>query len=221
MKPKKKRVAIIGLGQFGSSLALALAPTCEVLVIDSDQSIINEIADYVEMALRMDARDFSNLSAVLNSEFDEAVVCIGGSFEASVLAVLHLKKLGIPSIHAKALNEDHGKILHAVGATNVIYPEKESAHRLSRQINNPNLLDFVELSDDTSVMEIAPPDGFCGKTLLELDLRRKFNVYVIAIKEIIPGRTVVIPGPDFVVKDSDSLVVVGEVSALQKLQNLE
>jgi len=222
MKSAKKRVVIIGLGQFGSSLALALAPTCEVLVIDQDQALVNEMADQVELALRMDAREYASLAAVVNADFDEAVVCIGGvSFEASVLCVLHLKKLGVRSIHAKAVNEDHGRILQAVGANDVIYPERETALRLARQINHPNLLDFVELSEDTSVMEIAPPSGFCGKSLLELDLRRRFGVYVIAVKEIIPGRTIVIPGPDFVVKDSDALVVVGLAGALEKLQRLE
>jgi len=222
MNNRKKRVAIIGLGLFGSSLALALAPTCEVLVIDMDQTLINEMADQVDLALRLDAREYASLATVVNSEFDEAIVCIGGvAFEASVLCVLHLRQLGVKSVHAKAINADHGRILRAVGATNVIYPERESALRLSRQINNPNLLDFVELSEDTSVMEIAPPSDFCGQTLLSLDLRRRFGVYVIAVKEIIPGRTIVIPGPDFVIKDSDSLVVVGQVSALQKLQKLE
>jgi trk system potassium uptake protein TrkA len=221
MKKQRKRIVVIGLGQFGRSIARKLAETCEVVVIDMNQAIINDLADHVELALRLDARDLASLASVVNREFDEAVVSIGEIFEASILCVLHLKKIGVPIIHAKALNEDHGKILQAVGATNVIFPEQDSALRLARQIDNPNLLDFVELSDDTSVMEVAPPDSFCGKTLLELDLRRKFNVYVIAVKEIIPGRTVVIPGPDFVVKDSDSLVIVGLDSALQQLRNLE
>jgi len=221
MKKQRKRIVVIGLGQFGRSIAKKLAETSEVVVMDMNQAIINDIADHVELALRLDARDLPSLAAVVNREFDEAVVSIGESFEASILCVLHLKKIGVPIIHAKALNEDHGRILQAVGATNVVFPEHDSAVRLARQIDNPNLMDFVELSDDTSVMEVAPPDSFCGKTLLELDLRRKYNVYVIAVKEIIPGRTVVIPGPDFVVKDSDSLVIVGLDSALQKLQALE
>ncbi|MBU1068729.1 TrkA family potassium uptake protein [Myxococcota bacterium] len=221
MKKHRKRIVVIGLGQFGRSIARKLAETCEVVVMDMNQLVINDIADHVELALRIDARDFASLASVINRDFDEAVVSIGEIFEASILCVLHLKKLGVPIIHAKALNDDHGKILAAVGATNVIFPEHDSALRLARHIDNPNLMDFVELSDDTSVMEVAPPDSFCGKTLLELDLRRKFGVYVIAVREIIPGRTVVVPGPDFVVKDSDSLVVVGQVSALQKLQSLD
>jgi len=221
MSNKRKRIAVIGLGLFGQSLARRLVSDFEVLVIDLSQAVVNEIAEHVHVALRADARDFPSLSAVINDEFDEAVVCIGEQFEASILCVLHLKKLGVKSIHAKAINLDHGQILEAVGATNVIYPETEAAARLARLIINPNLIDFVELSAEISVMEVAPPQSFTGKTLLALDLRRLYQVSVIAVKEAASGQTIVIPGPDFVVKAADTLVVLGRSDAVAALQKLE
>jgi len=219
MKHGKKRIAVIGLGLFGSSLARRLVQDCEVLVIDLDQAIINDIADEVHMALRADARDFANLAAVINEDFDEVVVCIGEHLEASILCVLHLQKLKVRSIHAKAINEDHGRILRTMGVHNVIFPETESAERLARLIANPNLVDFVELSDEISVMEVTPPASFLGKSLLELNLRQRFSVTVIASKDG-DGKTTLIPSMDTVVAAGMSLVVLGRtdtVAALRKL----
>lgn len=220
MKHGKKRIAVIGLGLFGSSLARRLVQDCEVLVVDLDQGIINDIADEVHMAMRADARDFANLSAVINDEFDEVVVCIGEQLEASILCVLHLQKLGVRSIHAKAINEDHGRILRTMGVHNVIFPETESAERLARLIANPNLVDFVELSDEVSVMEVTPPASFLGKSLLELNLRQRFSVTVIASKDT-AGKTTLIPSMDTVVVAGMSLVVLGRTDTVAALRKLE
>ncbi|MBU1243077.1 TrkA family potassium uptake protein [Myxococcota bacterium] len=219
MKHKRKRIAVIGLGLFGSSLARRLVQDCEVLVIDSSQAVINEIADDVHMALRADARDYASLAAVINEEFEEVVVCIGEQLEASILCVLHLKKLGVRAVHAKAINEDHGRILKAVGATNVVFPETESAQRLARLIVNPNLIDFVELSAEISVMEVIPPVSFRGRTLMALNLRSNFQVTVIAAKDKATGQTTVIPAMDLVVGEGTSLVVLGRSDAIAALQN--
>jgi trk system potassium uptake protein len=220
MKHGKKRIAVIGLGLFGSSLARRLVRDCEVLVIDLDQGIINDIADEVHMALRADARDFDNLAAVINDEFDEVVVCIGEQLEASILCVLHLHKLGVRSIHAKAINEDHGRILRTMGVHNVIFPETESAERLARLIANPNLVDFVELSSEVAVMEVSPPRSFLGRTLLDLNLRQRFLVTVIASKDV-DGKTTVIPTMDTVVTEGMTLVVLGRPDAVAALRRIE
>ena len=220
MKHGKKRIAVIGLGLFGSSLARRLVRDAEVLVIDLDQGIINDIADEVHMALRADARDYDNLAAAINDEFDEAVVCIGEQLEASILCVLHLQKLGVPRIHAKAINGDHGRILRTMGVHDVIFPETEAAERLARLIVNPNLVDFVELSDEVDVMEISPPGSVFSRTLLDLNPRQRFSVTVIASKDA-AGKTTVIPAMDTVVSAGMSLVVLGRADAVAALRKLE
>lgn len=215
-----KRVCVIGLGQFGRELAVNFAQHAEVLAIDVNQMLVNQIADDVHRSYALDARDYAGLASVVNKDFDEAIVSVGENMEASVLAVLHLKKIGIPRVHAKAKNKDHAQILEAVGADNIIFPERDTARRLVRQLLNPNLLDFVPISDEYSVMQIAPPQEFQGKSLMELDLRRRFGIFVIAVKELVPERTHFLPGPDFVVRDDMVLVVIGQPDALQSMSSL-
>jgi trk system potassium uptake protein TrkA len=143
---------------------------------------------------------------------------MGESLESSILATLHLKKIGVKRIWAKATTEDHAAILRAIGAGEVIFPERETARRLAAQLINPNLLDFIPLEEDYRVMDVAPPDNFCGRTLVELDLRRKFGVFVLAIKELVPTRFVFLPPPDFVIKPSDILVMIGKEADLVRLR---
>jgi trk system potassium uptake protein len=219
MKARRKLVCVVGLGQFGHALARALAAECDVLALDSDEERVNAIADSVQRALIVDARDFSVLRQMVNSEFDEAIVSLGESLEASILCTLHLKRLGIRSIRAKAVSEDHATILRSLGATETIFPERETARRIAAQILNPNLLDFIPLAEDFEVMNVAPPDSFYGRTLKELNMRDRFGVFAIAVKEIVPERFVFLPGPDFVIKPSDLLVLIGREVDLKKLES--
>ena len=218
MKPKK-RIAIIGLGQFGAELARTLARDCEVLAIDHDESLIGEISEDVHRALSLDARDYGSLSSVVTRELDEVVVCMGGSIEASILCTLHLRRIGVERIRVRALSDDHASILLAIGATEVVFPERETAHRLAQQIQNSNLLDFIPLTEDYMVMQIAAPEAFNGQTLAKIDIRSRFGLFVIAVKEHVPERTVFLPGPDFVVKPSDSLIIIGKEESLKALQS--
>lgn len=217
-----KRICVIGLGQFGRETATRLAQEgCEVLAIDLGQKLVNDIAESVHRALRLDARNFDDLSAVVSKDFDEAIVSVGENLEASILAVLHLKKIGISSIHAKALNADHASILKALGATNIVFPECEAAIRLVRQVVHPNVLENIHLSEGYMLSEVATPDKFFGKTLGELNIRREFGVYVIAAHERLPERTVFMPGPDFKCKPSDSLVLIGQTADIQRISALD
>ncbi len=187
MKREKKLICVVGLGQFGSELATELAKKCEVLALDHLEERVNAIADRVQRLLVFDARDYSSLSSVVGDGFDEAIVSLGESLEASILCTLHLKKLGIKTIRAKAISEDHAVILRSVGATETIFPERETAHRVAAQIMNPNLLDFVPLAEDFEVVDVAPPDSFHGKNLQQLSLRERFGVFVIAVRELVPA----------------------------------
>jgi len=218
MKSRKKKICVVGLGQFGSELARELAKQCEVLAIDSDEDRVTAIVEHVQRALIIDARDHGSLASVVTPDFDVAVVSLGESLEASILCTLHLKRIGVKSIYAKATSEDHAAILHSVGATETIFPERETARRIAVQLMNPNLLDFIPLAEDFRVMDVAPPDSFCGHSLQELNIRERFGVFAIAIRELIPPRFVFLPGPDFVIKPSDILVMIGREGDLSKLE---
>ncbi|MCC8180526.1 MAG: TrkA family potassium uptake protein [Planctomycetes bacterium] len=217
----KQKICVIGLGQFGRHLAVELAKECDVLAIDKNQSVINEVGELVQRAYCLDSRDFASLSTVVGEDFDNAVVCMSENMEASILTVLHLKRLKIKHIHAKATSRDHAEILRAIGADSIVFPERETASRLATQLVNRNLLDFIPLSENYMVMQITPPDWALGKTLLQLDLRKRFDIFVIAVKEHVPERTAFLPGPDFIIKDSDALLVIGKKESLERLESTD
>lgn len=214
----KKLICVVGLGQFGTELALELAKTCEVLALDRNEELVYALADRVQRALVLDAKDHAALKQVVTPDFDEAIVSLGESVEASILCTLHLKKIGVKMIRAKATSEDHAAILQAVGAKEVIFPERETARRLAAKIIHPNLLEYIPLEAGYRVMDVAPPNSFYGRSLLELNLRQRFGVFVIAVKELVPERFVFLPHPNFVVKPSDILVVIGREENLEQLQ---
>lgn len=215
---EKKHIVVIGLGEFGRELAQQLAKECEVLALDREEAMVGAILDKVQRALILDVRDFHALSSVVTMDFDEAIVSMGESLESSIMATLYLKKIGVKRIWAKSTTEDHAAILKAIGASEIIFPERETARRLAAQLINPNLLDFIPLEEDYRVMDVAPPDAFYGHTLVELDLRRKFGVFVLAIKELVPMRFLFLPPPDFIIKPSDILVMIGKEKDLLQLQ---
>jgi len=216
---EKKHICVIGLGEFGSELAKELSRQCEVLALDRDENRVNAVVDEVQRAVILDVRDFAGLSSVVTPDFDEVIVSIGEDLEASILCTLHLKKIGVRSIQAKAKTEDHAAILRSVGATEVIFPERETARRVAARIINPNLLDFVPLEADYRVMDVAPPDAFYGSSLLELNLRKRFGIFVLAIRELVPQRFVFLPDPGFVIKPSDVLVVIGREKDLMGVKD--
>jgi trk system potassium uptake protein TrkA len=220
MRNNKKRICVIGLGQFGSEMARQLAEKCDVLALDIDEERVNAIADDVQQALIVDAKDFGTLASLVSKDFDEAIVSLGESMEASILCTLHLKQIGVRVIRAKAMSDDHATILRSIGATETIFPERETARRIAAQIMNPNLLDFIPLAEGFEVMDVAPPDEFCGLTLAQLNLRERFGAFVIGVKELVPPNFVFLPGPDFVVKPSDILVMIGRRDQLTLVRAL-
>jgi len=212
------KFAVVGLGSFGANVAKTLyEKKHEVVAIDDDKDKIAGIRDFVTLAIHMNAADKENLKAIGITDMDVVIVSLAPGMEASILTVLYLKELGVKRILAKALTEDHLKILEAVGATDVVYPEKDMAIKTALQLSNPNILDYLPLTSGFGIQEIAPPDSFTGKSLRELDLRNKFGITVMAVKELIPERITLGPSADFVIKDSDILIVIGSESQLAKL----
>lgn len=214
-----KKFAVIGLSSFGLNIVKTLAQKdVEILAIDKDENKVNEIKDIVNQAITMDATNKENLSSIGIMEMDFVIVSTGPSLEPSILIVHILKELGVKKIIAKALSEDHEKILNLVGATEVSFPERDVAIKIGNRLIFSNLLDYLPLESGFVIQEIAPPDSFIGKTLAEIHLRKKYNITVVAIKSIIPEKTIPNPGGDFLVKESDILIVLGSTEDIEKFQ---
>ncbi|HOP60635.1 MAG TPA: TrkA family potassium uptake protein [Candidatus Saccharicenans sp.] len=212
------KFAIIGLGSFGSYLARTLYDKGhEVMVIDKDKDKIEEAKDFSTQAVWMDSADKESLKALGVQDMDVVVVSLGPEMEPSILTVLYLHELGVSRIMAKALSGDHGKILEAIGATDVIYPERDMAIRLAQKLSSRNVLEYLPLAENISIQEIVPPESFIGKKLKDLNLTNRYHVQVIAIKQLVPEKLIFIPGADFVIKDSDVLVVMGEEDNIAEL----
>ncbi|KPL00667.1 MAG: potassium transporter TrkA [candidate division Zixibacteria bacterium SM23_73_2] len=214
-----KRFAILGLGHFGFHVAKTLYQEGhDVLGIDNDKDKVQRASEFSSQALLMDATNKENLKPLGLDKMDAVVVSTGKLISQSILITLYLKELEVKNIVVKALNEDHGDVLEKVGASEVIYPERDTAMKLAKNLSTPNILDFLPFSEEYAIVEWAPTREIVGSSLKEAKLRNRYDVYVIAVKEIVPDRMVLIPSPDFVIKDSDILVIIGKQKDLQKLR---
>lgn len=214
-----KSYVVVGLGRFGSEVARQLhALGCEVLAMDTNAELVQEVSNGVTHAVVADGRDKGVLKALGIKEFDCAVVAIGDDLAASVLATMNLKELGIGYIVCKAHDDTHRRVLEKLGADRVVIPEKENAARLARSLSSPNVLDYIELSDDYGIVEVPVPKGWCGKSLKDLNVRAKLGVNILAIRR--DGGINVSPGADFAFREGDVVVVLGDTAALEKVQKL-
>lgn len=206
-----KQVCIIGVGQFGSHLARNLVKLgCEVMIIDADERRVDMIRDDVHRALVGDARDYAMLSSVLSPSVDDAVICLGErNLEPSILCALNLKKIGIKSIRSTATNDDHAQILRAVGATETIFPERDAASRTARHVANPDIKDLFPLAEDYRILEIEAPGKTHNKTLAQLDLRSKFDILVLAVREPSDPHFRFLPPSDRIIRGGEVLMVLG------------
>jgi trk system potassium uptake protein TrkA len=212
---------VIGLGKFGFHVAKELFNEGnEVIAIDKNPDLVQEIDPFCTEAIVLDSSDKERLRALGLDEMDGVIVSIGSDVSRSVLLTLYLQEIGVKRVLAKAIDEDHGKVLMKVGATEVIHPEKAMAIKVAQGLSRPNVLDFIPLAEDFQLLQIAPPAAFVGKSLKQLNLRAKYNVHVIAVKEIIPDGTVLVPSADFVIKDSDILIILGKTVDVRGIKDL-
>ncbi|MEW6259332.1 MAG: TrkA family potassium uptake protein [Thermodesulfobacteriota bacterium] len=219
---RKKRFAVIGLGKFGFHVVKSLFEEGhDVMAIDLDRNKVQEIDPYCTEAIVMDATDKEKLAALGLEEMDSVVVSAGEKIANSILICLHLQELGVKKILAKAMDDDHEKILRRVGATEIIRPEMAMAIRVARGLSTPNILDFIPLAEDYDLLQVDPPRPFIGKTLRELDLRAKYNVHIIGIKELVPENFILVPPADFRIKDSDILIMLGKTQEIRKIKELK
>lgn len=217
-----KRFAVIGLGNFGFHAAKALFEDGnEVVAIDIDRSMVQAIDPHATEALVLDATEKESLKSLGLESMDGVIVSTGTKISTSILICLYLYEIGVKTILAKALDEDHAKILKRVGATQIIHPERDMALRVSRGLSRPNILDFIPLAEDFDLIQVGPPHSFIGKSLKELNLRAKYNIHVIAIKELVPENFLLVPPADFVIKDSDILVMLGKTEDMRRIKALK
>ena len=214
-----KSYIVIGLGRFGTEAAKRLCELgCEVLAMDVCSELVQQVSSYVTHAVVGNAQDKEVLRALGAKDFDCAIVSIGGSLADSVLATMNLKELGVPCIVCKAHDETHRQVLLKLGADQVVIPEQENAARLARSLSCPNVLDYIELSDEYGIIEVPAPKRWVGKSLKELNVRAKLGVNIIAIRQV--GQVNVSPAADYQILEEDILVVLGDTDALNTVQKL-
>jgi len=214
-----KRVVVVGLGIFGFNIAKDLYENgIEVIAIDKNKEIIQKIKDFSTKAILADGTDKEVIESIGIQGDDIVIISFGEDLAASTLITLHLRELKVKTIIVKAPNEDHKRVLERVGATQVIIPEREMADKVAKGIISPNVLDYIPLSEDYTISEVVPPASFMGKTIGELHLRTKYHVEVIAVREMLPDRVRMVPKADFVIKDSDVLVVIGKEEDIKKIK---
>jgi len=227
-----KRFLIIGLGRFGRRLAQALTEAGqEVIAVDVRDDLVERMRDEVALAVRLDATESESLQNQDFGEVDAAVVSIGEDFEANVLATSTLKAMGVPQVISRASTGTQRRILKRVGADEVILPEEEVADRLARQLVNPNLVEHLSLSEGHSLVQIRAPKAWHDKTVGEIDLRRKYEVNLVAIRRPVeppaeadpdaadkpPEQVLDLPMAHTVIREGDILVLVGATESLQDL----
>jgi trk system potassium uptake protein TrkA len=213
-----RQFAVLGLGSFGQQVARRLAANgAEVLAVDVDGDLVDEAKDVVGRAVIADATDDRALAELGLETVDAVLVCLG-SIESSVLAVLHLKELKVRRIVAMASSPDHMKILSTLGADRVVYPEEDAAERLANSLSWGNVLDYVPLSPGYSILEAAAPETMLGKPLKESALGSRFGIQIIAVKELVPDKFNLAPRGEFVVKESDILILLGRDEDLDRFK---
>jgi len=218
-KHTQKEYIIIGLGRFGSNIAKQLeANGCKVLAIDHNEKRVNQIAEYVTLAMCVDVTNEDALKELGGKNFDGAVISIGHSLDASVLATIWAKEQGVKQIIAKAYDDTQGKILTKVGADKIVYPEREMGVHLANDLAFNNLFDAIELTSEYSIADVNMHRSWAGKNLKELKLREKYGVNVIAIKR--GGVLIINPSADDPMQKNDIFVLLGLNNTLKKIANM-
>ncbi|MFZ5967981.1 MAG: potassium channel family protein [Bacillota bacterium] len=212
-----KQFVVIGCGRFGSSVARTLYGLgYDVLAIDRNEDVIQDIADSVTHAVQADATDEASIKSLGLRNFDVAVITIGSDIQSSILISLIVKELGVKYVVSKAQNELHAKVLYKIGADRVVFPERDMGVRVAHNLVSSNILDYIELAPDYSIVEITSLKEWEGKSLLDINMRGKYGINVMAIKH---GSDINIsPSAVDIIRKDDVLVVIGHNDDLQKLE---
>ena len=214
---KKKTYAVFGLGRYGTAVARELVENGkEVIAVDKKQNIVNDVAAYLPVCKCADVTDAEVIRRLGIGNIDTVIICMAGNLEASVMAVTLCKEAGVNTVIAKCGNEMHQKILLRVGADQVVFPENESGVRLAKNLLTSGFVDIIALSDDVSMLEIDVKDEWVGKNLIELNLRKKYGINIVAIKK--NGNVNANINPEQVLDSEATLIVIINDAKLEKLK---
>lgn len=229
-KEGREYIVVVGLGTFGFTVAQELIKKgCHITAIDKDEKIAEVASEFAIDVIIADAREKKPLEEAGVSSADAAVVSMGEDLEASFLATLHLKELGIPWIVTKATSSSQGEILEKIGADRIIYPEEEMARKIADQLINPNIKNYLQLNEHVGVLESETPDVFINKSPKDLSLRNKYGLNLIAIKrkmakdesDKVVDELLQIPSPEEKIKEGDILLVIGNSDALERFKKMQ
>ncbi len=208
---------IIGLGQFGLTLVEELSKKgWELIVIDNDQEKAQQVKDLAHQIIITDAANKEILKKFA-TQVEMTIVCSGEKIDNSVLITYYLKEIGVKRILAKASSKEHGEILKAVGADEILFPERETAQRLALSLTSPDIMEIIKLSNNFDIVEASAPDSFIGKTIKELALRNKYQIDVLAIKNALTGNLIIMPPAEHKFNPDDIMVVIGGIESIEKL----
>lgn len=214
----EKQYAVLGMGSFGESVALTLENMgCDVLVMDDSYEKIQDISDKVSYAMKADVSDPDALQALGGKNLDGVVVAVSENLEAGIMATMLCKEMGIPLVVAKAKNKLQGAILKRVGADRIVYPEIEMGSRVAKSLVSREFMDWIELSNDYSMVEIAVPDKWVGRTLVDINVRERLGINVVGI--IVNGKIDVTLDPQKPLPDGGILIVIGANDVLEKFDS--
>jgi len=213
----KKEFAVIGLGRFGGSICKELMELgMEVMVIDKNEERVNEYANIVSHAVVGNSVDENVLKSLGIRNFEHVIVAIGDDIQASILTTLILKEMGVNNITVKAQNDYHEKVLKKIGADSIVHPERDMGKRIAHNIVSNNVLDYLELSDEHSIVEIKASSRLAGHTMVDLDIRARYGITIVAIKR---GKDIIVsPQANEPIKEDDVLIVIGADSDLNRFE---
>lgn len=213
----KKEFVVIGLGRFGGSIVRELIEQdADVMAIDKDSERVDEFSSIATQAVVADTTDETVLKSLGIRNFEHVIVAIGENIQASILTTLMLKEIGVKKITVKAQNDYHAKVLDKIGADKVVHPERDMGIRIAHNILSNNVLDYLELSDEHSIMEIKANQKLAGYTLIGLDIRARYGINIVAIKR--GGDIIVSPQADMEIEQEDILIIIGSDADINRFE---
>ena len=215
-KSKDKQYLVIGCGRFGSSVAKKMCQLGnEVMVIDKDEDSIENIAEQVTQTAIVDVTEERDLKSIGLGNFDVVIVAISSDIRASIMATIMAKEMGVPKIVCKAKDELQAKVLYKIGADKVVFPERDMGIRLAYNLASENILDQINLDPEYSIMEIVTPTNWVGKTIIELNLRAKYDITVLAVKTT--SGLKVMPSPNYKMQEKNILIIIGNTDKISDI----
>lgn len=213
-----KRFVVVGLGNFGFTVARSLSENGhDVIAIDTDGTVVDRLASSVSRAAVGDATDVETLRRIGADEADAAIVSTGDDITASVLATMALLDLKVKEVYAKVVSNEHARVMQRIGVTEIVFPERDSAIGLATRVCGSALLNYVQLGTGFSIQEMGVPSAWYGKSIRDLSLRQTYDISIVALHDVLTDKIFATPDPDYVLKDSDTLLVAGSDDALGRV----